>query len=106
MIKIKKKNNESHPLQASLALRHEVTKEWGGLLKEEVWAGTFAAVEGDLLSQYFRAEWGGALRSPLLMDGGGWVWEEGWKGGSGSYRAPRQKEMHAGKLASLEGGKG
>lgn len=46
------------------------------------------------------------MSSPLLMDGRGWVWEGGWKGGSGSYQAPRKKEMHAGKLVSLEGEKG
>lgn len=36
-----------------------------------MWAGAVAVVEGDLLSQYFRAGLGGALRSPLLMDGEG-----------------------------------
>lgn len=71
MIQIKKKNNESHPLQALLALQHEVTKErrGRGLLKEEVWAGTFAAVQGDLLSQYFRA--GGGSFELTLVDGWG-----------------------------------
>lgn len=54
----------------------------------------------------FQSRLGGALRSPLLMDGGGWVWEGGWKGGSGLCQAPGQKEMHAGKLVPLEGEKG
>lgn len=49
----------------------KVTKERRGRLAAEVWAGAVAVVEGDLLSQYFRAGLGGALRSPLLMDGGG-----------------------------------
>lgn len=44
--------------------------------------------------------WGEALRSPLLMDGGGWVWDRGWKEGSGSRQAPGLKEMHVGKRVS------
>lgn len=72
MIKIKGKNNESHHLWVLLALLQKVTKERRGrLAEEEVWAGAVAVVEGDLLSQYFRASLGGALRSLLLMDGGG-----------------------------------
>lgn len=34
------------------------------------------------------------------------MWEGSWKRGSGLCQAPGQKEMHAGKLVSLEGEKG
>lgn len=62
MIKIKGKNNESHHLWVLLALLQKVTKERRGrLAEEEVWAGAVAVVEGDLLSQYFRASLGGSF---------------------------------------------
>lgn len=42
--------------------------------------------EGRFVESVFQSRVGGALSSPLLMDGGGWVWEEDWKGGSGLYQ--------------------